>query len=263
MEEQNKTIPRRTIVLIVVLAVIVAIPLLYIFVVRPQDSDYTAASTEIDTLLSDAATIKSMNNNDALDPAIVTSLTLATDQLTVNGYNQALARLQQSPVITRDSTAGAYYKTIQAKVVNYGQSSSDMLATDKALASIKLNCNTLLSELPLTTTVAALTSDEAGCKSALAQYTSVPLGNFNKYYFQAYHGYVSDLVTALDSYYTAGSNGAKAQQNKAQADITAAITNIKKLNTSATYPIGNTANPSTELTNLKTVLAQRRTVFFR
>jgi hypothetical protein len=71
------------------------------------------------------------------------------------------------------------------------------------------------------------------------------------------------LVKALDAYYNAGANSAKAQQNEAQADITAAVINIAKLNTSATYPIGNSANPSSELAKLKTLLSERRSVFFR
>lgn len=262
-KERQKKAPQ-TWIIIVVVVILVAIGFsIYMFFVRPQNGGYDTAINQLNVMIRSTQSIENLKSKDMLDPTTATGTQLSDAQSTSNAYSYALTALEKSPVFAKDGKVATYDKTVHAKMADYSTTTSDMIKTLTAFATVLQSCSTLESDASTITSLTMLKTTETDCKNALSRYQAVPSTDFNSNYFQPFREDTSDFVTALESYYTAAAIGNRTQQQSAQAGIMVALNGVANLNKSVSSPITNSASPINELTKLKTLLSQRRNTFFR
>lgn len=263
MNEKKTVLSKKLTALLVVAVLVVGALVAYFFFIRVQDSEYDAANQHINTMLTKAAEFEKLAEDGSLNPATLDGLQLANAMQVTGAYTSAFAELQKSRAVSMDATLRAAFDENIEAVQNYGTSSTDMVTTVKAVASIKQSCNTFLDGLPETKkTVPEIQKANALCKSALEEFSSVPLKEFNENYFGIYRKSVSDLIKAIETYY-AFDEEAESERRDAQQSIDIALYTIAAINGKESNVISNTANPSDGLRKLRDLVSQRKSNLLR
>lgn len=237
--------------------------LLYLVALRPQDADYDAAIAQANTMITDADSFKQLSSDSSFEAATVTSDQLNQATQLASGYNDALKVLADSSAITRDNQVAKVYASVKQQVTDYGHGTADMMATLKALSSIKQDCNVMLANIRSATTVTALNTVSQDCRNAVNKNTSVPLQEFNDQYFVPYRKGVVNVIKALNTYYEAGAASDAAAQKQAQKDLDAALATVEALNAKNYAMTNASVGPKDALNKLLDVLNKQKTVFIR
>lgn len=232
----------------------------YLNLVRTPDSKYDEANKHVSSLITYASDFKTLGEGDVLNPSKVTTDQLNDAKTKAKAYSSALADLKNTAVISKDAQVAAAYKNAEKAVTDYSTSTTNMVVTVEALATIKRECNLLLDKAASITTFDELKAAGDGCDKALKKYTSVPLKEFNDDYFVPYHEQVKKLLDGVWTYYTAPTLSERTQADK---DVVAAIAAIDELNTNTTAEIKNSDNPLESLNTLRAAINQSKQSLLR
>lgn len=246
------------------------------FMVRTPDTEYEKAVSYLDSMIADATAMKNYDSilkDDKPATVTTTSVDLASDDS--DAYQAALKKLndakdeaaeylskqkllQESKVITSDTSVKIVYDTNKKVINEYGPSADEYYRTGAIFYTMMSYCSTL-SDLSDVETVDEYDLEAKQCKDYMLAHETTPSKTFNETYVP-YRKVMLNMVQILHDYI-----GAKtpAQQSVAQQKMMALYGELGKIDLNKAEEVKTSQNPVSQLKAVRDKVVERKSLFFR
>ncbi len=194
-----KTLSRRSLYVIIALAIVILLPVVYFFVLRTPDSNYQAAIDQIANL---------QDSTKKIDGELsITTYVAAVDSTTLDNIRSASDEFDKlsdfsDSIVATDSVVNQTYKQYRDQITTYSTQIDNLVAGIDTYLAIVDTCQTATGNIPQTTTAATFDTATKDCSDKIDSLTDVPSSNFKNDFLTPYAAAVTDYVTALKRYTT-------------------------------------------------------------
>ncbi len=250
------------------------------FAMRMPDNEYEKTIAYLDSMIADAASIKS--HDSSFKDSVTTNTTVTSVNLVdmSDEYEASLSKklselsdaqdkaaeylskqelLQKSLVVTKDSSVKVVYDTNKKAINEYGSTSDEYYRTGYIFYRMLLSCS-VLNHLSDVTSVNSYDLAVKQCKDYINAHETVPSEVFNDTFYVPYRKIMLDLVQIVHDYLAAAT---VEQQLTAQQKMLTLYKDLAKIDTSKMDTVKNSQNPTSQLKAVRDKVVERKAIFFR
>jgi preprotein translocase subunit YajC len=250
--------PHRKIIIFLIIFVVLALPFVYYFVWRPSDSDYRAATSELQNMVTARSTVTAITG-DIHHSVDINDTTVTNLEKAATKYDTNLVSLSKSAVASRDFTTKTVYDQQSGNLTGYGKAANSLAGSLKKYRSILKTCSDLVKDIGGYATTAEFDTAAKDCNASVDNAKTADYTPFNDQFLTNYASLSSDFLKAYRQLVAANTVSA---QNTAIDGVVAVKQKIAKLGESK-LDLAPASDPSEAFQKLLTTVNTQKAAFLR